>query len=235
MWPSGTETLSINGLPCSLHIFFEKQWVDANGQTTVDPAGRSTGERTVSSPPGRWRRRLAQRPPAAHQRRLHLPPPERRPGCPPAVRLRQSHPAGAGQHRDVAPQRQRAHLHRDRGGPPPPWVSSNVGSWTLPSKGCVPGVVPGFPGINKYCLHTITNRLPTPTRRSPPGTHPDPNASPPPERRRTPPGAEGRGEVSGGAPAAPIPGPAPPGRPPPDRLRTARRRRRPATSPGRAA
>ena len=48
-------------------------------------------------------------------------------------------------------------------GAPPPWVSSNVGSWTQPPVRWLPAVVPGFPGINKYCLHTITNRLPTPT------------------------------------------------------------------------
>ena len=112
---------------------------------------------------------------------------------------------------------------------PPPWVSANTGSFTLPTKGCVPGVVPGYTGINKYCLHTITNRQPTPTPTITPGgptltptTGPtvtptgaatatatvplSPTASPPPAATNTPGGGGGgEGVTVGATPAPPAP------------------------------
>ena len=161
--PNGTSsTAGVNGLPCSLHIFFEKQWVDANGQTTVNPpaglpetyrivaAGQVDADGSPNAP------RLPTSAVCTYPRQNGVPVAPLQcvydnPIPPVLDNIGMWHQNANGRTYTVTEE-----------GLPPPWVSSNVGSWTLPSKGCVPGVVPGFPGINKYCLHTITNRLPTP-------------------------------------------------------------------------
>ena len=64
--PSGTETLSVNALPCSYHIFPDKDWTYPNGQTTkIPPADLPANYRIVVTGADRHGR---------HQHLIRLPP-----------------------------------------------------------------------------------------------------------------------------------------------------------------
>jgi hypothetical protein len=181
-WSLGgsTATAGVNGLPCSYHIFVDKDWVSADGRTTKTPppdlpanyriviTGEIATDGTNTTFAGTRGECTYPRPggvPTAPLDCVFDNP------IPPAL-------DNLGVWLQNATGRTYTVTEENL---PAPWTSSNTGRFTLPTKGCVPGAVPGYPGINKYCLHTITNRLPTPTPTITPGgptLTPAPSATP---------------------------------------------------------